>query len=425
MSIRPATKAQAPVPRVATPAGFDAAEIRKDFPILRQKIHGKPLVYLDNAATTQKPQTVIDALSRFYATDNSNVHRGVHLLSQRATEAYEASRLTVQTFLNAAQSHEIIFVRGTTEAINLVAQTYGRKQVQRGDEVIISHMEHHSNIVPWQILCEEKGAVLRVVPINDKGELVLEEYEKLLTPRTRFVSIVHLSNALGTINPVRQMIALAHQRNVPVLVDGAQAVPRLPVDVQELDCDFYVFSGHKLYGPTGIGVLYGKAALLEQMPPYQGGGDMISSVTFAKTTYNALPHKFEAGTPHIAGTIGLEAAIDYVREIDLDAVSAHEEHLLAYATDAIVEVPGVRLVGTARKRAGVLSFVLDGVHPHDIGQILDQEGVAIRTGHHCCQPVMDRFHVPATARASFGVYNTKEDVDALVAGLHKVKEMFA
>jgi cysteine desulfurase/selenocysteine lyase len=404
---------------------FDVGEVRKDFPILSQKIHGKPLVYLDNAATSQKPQAVIDALTRFYATDNSNVHRGVHLLSQRATEAYEASRLRVQTFLNAARSHEIIFVRGTTEAINLVAQTYGRKQVQRGDEVIISHMEHHSNIVPWQILCEEKGAVLRVVPINDKGELVLEEYEKLLNPRTRFVAVVQLSNALGTINPVREIVALAHRWNVPVLIDGAQAVPRLPVDVQELDCDFYVFSGHKLYGPTGIGVLYGKSALLEEMPPYQGGGDMISSVTFAKTTYNTLPHKFEAGTPHIAGTIGLGAAMEYVREIGLDAVSAHEQQLLAYATDAIAGVPGVRLIGTARERAGVLSFVLDGVHPHDIGQILDQEGVAIRTGHHCCQPVMDRFHVPATARASFGVYNTMEDVDALVAGLHKVKEMFA
>jgi cysteine desulfurase/selenocysteine lyase len=425
MSIRPATKVLSPVQRIATPARFDVWKVREDFPILRQKIHGKPLVYLDNAATSQKPQAVIDTLSQFYASDNSNVHRGVHLLSQRATEEYEAARLTVKSFLNAAQPREIIFVRGTTEAINLVAQTYGRKQVQPGDEVIISHMEHHSNIVPWQILCEEKGAVLRVVPINDKGELLLEEYEKLLNPRTRFVSVVHLSNALGTINPVRQIIEMAHRRNVPVLIDGAQAVPRMPVDVQELDCDFYAFSGHKLYGPTGIGVLYGKAGLLEAMPPYQGGGDMISSVSFAKTTYNTLPYKFEAGTPHIAGAIGLGAAIDYLSDIGLDAVTAHEQQLLAYATEAVSAVPGVRLVGTARDRAGALSFVLEDVHPHDIGQILDQEGVAIRTGHHCCQPIMDRFHVPATARASFALYNTSADVDALVAGLYKVKEMFA
>ncbi len=396
MSIRPATKVLSPVHPLAggtdlksvlpPPARFDVWKVREDFPILRQKIHGKPLVYLDNAATSQKPQAVIDTLSQFYATENSNVHRGVHLLSQRATEEYEAARLKVKSFLNAAQSREIIFVRGTTEAINLVAQSYGRKQVQPGDEVIISHMEHHSNIVPWQILCEEKGAVLRVVPINDKGEFLLEEYEKLLNPRTRFVSAM---------------------------------------DVQELDCDFYAFSGHKLYGPTGIGALYGKAGLLEAMPPYQGGGEMISSVSFVKTTYNTLPHKFEAGTPHIAGAIGLGAAIDYVRDLGLDAVTAHEQHLLVYATEAVSAVPGVRLVGTARDRAGVLSFVLEDVHPHDIGQILDQEGIAIRTGHHCCQPVMDRFHVPATARASFALYNTSADVDALVAGLYKVKEMFA
>jgi cysteine desulfurase/selenocysteine lyase len=399
--------------------------VRKDFPILRQKIHGKPLVYLDNAATSQKPQAVIDTLSRFYTADNSNVHRGVHLLSQRATEEYEAARHKIQRFLNAAEACEIIFVRGTTEGINLVAQTYGRQHVGRGDEIIISHMEHHSNIVPWQILCEEKGAVLRVVPINDKGELLLEEYEKLLSPRTRFVSVVHLSNALGTINPIREIIALAHRWNVPVLVDGAQAVPHIPVDVQQLDCDFYTFSGHKVYGPTGIGVLYGKANLLEAMPPYQGGGDMISSVTFAKTTYNSLPYKFEAGTPHIAGGVGLGAAIDYLGDIGLETVAAHEQDLLDYATSALAAVPGIRLVGTAEERAGVLSFVVEGVHPHDIGQILDQEGIAIRTGHHCCQPIMDRFGVPATARASLAVYNTREDIDALVAGLYRVKEIFA
>jgi cysteine desulfurase/selenocysteine lyase len=424
MSIRPTGNVLSAV-RGAAPFRFDLARIRKDFPILRQKIHGRPLVYLDNAATTQKPQAVIDTLSRFYGADNSNVHRGVHQLSQRATQEYEAARQMVQRFLNAAEAREIIFVRGTTEGINLVAQTYGRKHIQPGDEIIISHMEHHSNIVPWQILCEEKGAVLRVVPINDKGEFLLEEYEKLLNPRTRFVSVVHLSNALGSVNPVEQIIALAHRRNVPVLVDGAQAVPHLPVDVQQLDCDFYVFSGHKLYGPTGIGVLYGKAALLEAMPPYQGGGDMISSVSFEKTTYNTLPYKFEAGTPHIAGAIGLGAAIDYLREVGRETVSAHEQHLLDYATAAVAAVPGIRLVGTAQERAGVLSFVMDEAHPHDIGQILDQEGIAIRTGHHCCQPVMDRFHVPATARASLALYNTREDIDALVAGLYKVKEIFA
>jgi cysteine desulfurase/selenocysteine lyase len=401
------------------------ARIRKDFPILRRKIHGRPLVYLDNAATSQKPQAVIDTLNRFYATDNSNVHRGVHELSQRATEEYEAARVKVQRFLNAAQAREILFVRGTTEGINLVAQTYGREHVQPGDEIIISHMEHHSNIVPWQILCEEKGAVLRVVPINDKGEFLLEEYEKLLNPRTRFVSVVYLSNALGTINPVRKIIALAHRWNVPVLLDGAQAVPHLPVDVRQLDCDFFAFSGHKLYGPTGIGVLYGKASLLETMPPYQGGGDMISSVSFEKTTYNALPYKYEAGTPHIAGAIGLGAAIDYLGDIGLELVAAHEQHLLDYATAAVAAVPGIRLVGTAKERAGVLSFVMEDAHPHDIGQILDQEGVAIRTGHHCCQPIMDRYHVPATARASLALYNTREEIDALVAGLYKVKEIFA
>jgi cysteine desulfurase/selenocysteine lyase len=424
MSIHPRATVFSAV-REAAPPRFDVARIRKDYPILRQRIHGKPLVYLDNAATTQKPQAVLDALNRFYATDNSNVHRGVHMLSQRATEDYENARRKVKRFLNTAHAREIVFVRGTTEGINLVAQSYGRKHVQPGDEILISHMEHHSNIVPWQILCEEKGAVLRVVPINDRGEFLLEEYEKLLNPRTRLVSVVHVSNVLGTINPVGQIIALAHRRNVPVLIDGAQAVPHLPIDVRQLDCDFYAFSGHKLYGPTGIGVLYGKADLLEAMPPYQGGGDMISSVTFEKTTYNTLPYKFEAGTPNIAGAIGLGAAIDYLGEIGLEEVAAHERQLLSYATAAVAAVPGVRLVGTAPERAGVLSFVLEDVHPHDIGQILDQEGIAIRTGHHCCQPVMDRFHVPATARASLALYNTRDEIDALVAALYRAKEMFA
>jgi cysteine desulfurase/selenocysteine lyase len=414
------------LPRTARKAarGFDVRKVRDDFPLLKQKVHGKPLVYLDNAATTQKPQAVLDALARYYTTDNSNVHRGVHLLSERATKEYEDARGKVQRFLNAAASREVLFVRGTTEAINLVAQSYGRRHVGAGDEVVISWMEHHSNIVPWQMLCEEKGAVLRVVPINDRGEFLLDEYEKLLTPRTRIVSVTHVSNALGTVNPVRQIIELAHRRNIPVLLDGAQAVPHVRVDVQALDCDFYAFSGHKLYGPTGVGVLYGKARLLEAMPPYQGGGDMISSVTFEKTLYNTLPYKFEAGTPNIAGVVGLGAAIDYVGALGLDAVAAHEHELLHYGTDALQSVPGVRLIGTARDKAAVLSFVMEGVHPHDMGTILDGEGLAIRTGHHCCQPVMDRYGVPATARASLGVYNTREDIDALVRGLYRVKEVF-
>jgi cysteine desulfurase/selenocysteine lyase len=425
MSIQPVTRLPRGTSQPASPPRLNVAKIREDFPILRQKIYGKPLVYLDNAATAQKPQVVLDALNRFYKTENSNVHRGVHWLSQKATEDYEAARVKVQRFLNAAHAREIIFVRGTTEGINLVAQSFGRTQVQAGDEIVISHMEHHSNIVPWQILCEEKGALLRVVPISDRGEFLFEEYERLLNERTRLVSVVHLSNSLGTINPVRKIIDLAHSRNIPVLVDGAQAVPHLKVDVRERDCDFYTFSGHKLYGPTGIGVLYGKAGLLEAMPPYQGGGDMISSVTFEKTTYNVVPHKFEAGTPHIAGAIGLSAALDYVTAAGLDAVAAHEQQLLQYATEALQGIAGLRLIGTSRDKAGVLAFVMDSAHPHDIGQILDQDGVAIRTGHHCCQPVMDRFRVPATARASLGIYNIKEDIDALVLGLHKVKEMFA
>jgi cysteine desulfurase/selenocysteine lyase len=410
--------------RVAKPS-FDVEKVRADFPILRSKVHGHPLVYLDNAATSQKPQAVIDAIVRYYEGENANIHRGVHYLSQIATEEFEKGRKTVQAFVNAADASEIIFTRGTTEAINLVAQTYGRVHVGAGDEVLITAMEHHSNIVPWQMLCEEKGAKLRVAPINDEGELLLEEFEKLLGPRTKIVAVGHVSNALGTINPLKQMVALAHAKGIPVVVDGAQAVPHLAVDVQELDCDFYTFSGHKMYGPTGIGVLYGKHALLEAMPPYQGGGDMISSVTFEKTTYNKLPHKFEAGTPDMAGVAGLKAAIEYMNRIGIEKIAAHEHDLLVYATEVVGALPGVRLIGTAREKASVLSFVLDEVHPHDIGTILDQQGIAVRTGHHCAQPVMERFGIPATVRASFAVYNTRAEVDALVRGIRKVREVFA
>jgi len=402
---------------------FDVHRIRRDFPVLHQQVHGKPLVYLDNAATTQKPLAVIEAISDYYRHDNSNIHRGVHTLSERATEAYEKVRETVRKFLNAASTKEIIFVRGTTEAINLVAQTYGRKNVGSGDEVLITALEHHSNIVPWQLLCDEKGARLRVAPINDSGELLLDEFEKLLSPKTKIVAIGHLSNALGTINPVREIVRMAHARNIPVLVDGAQAAPRMQVDVQELDCDFYALSGHKLYGPTGIGILYGKMELLEAMPPYQGGGDMIASVTFEKTVYNRLPYKFEAGTPNIADTIGLGAAIEYLNSLGLEQIEQHEAGLLNYATQAVSAIPGVRLVGTAKEKAGVLSFVMDEIHPHDIGTILDSEGIAVRTGHHCAQPVMQRFNIPATARASFGLYNTRQEIDALVAGIHKVQKV--
>jgi len=417
-----------PIPgkiRQAPSAGFDVEKVRRDFPILRGKAHGKPLVYLDNAATSQKPQVVIDTVTQYYLADNSNIHRGIHFLSDRATRAFEEARAKVARFLNASDPREIIFVRSATEGINLVAHSYARRCVKAGDEIVISAMEHHSNIVPWQILCEETGAVLRVVPINDEGELLVEEYAKLLSARTRFVSVVHVSNALGTINPVKQIIEMAHSRSVPVLIDGAQAAPHLPVDVHALDCDFYVFSGHKVFGPTGIGILYGKAHLLEAMPPYQGGGDMILSVTFEKTLYNVLPYKFEAGTPHIAGGIGLGAAIDYLSGIGLEKIAAYERELLAYATDTVSAVPGVRLIGTAKEKAGVLSFVLDGVHAHDVGTILDQEGIAIRTGHHCAMPVMRRFGVPATARASLAFYNTRAEIDALAGGLHKVREMFA
>jgi cysteine desulfurase / selenocysteine lyase len=411
-------------PLRSTATGFDARNIRDDFPILKQQVHGNPLVYLDNAATTQKPQVVIDALVDYYRSDNANIHRGVHTLSERATEAYEQARESVRSFLHAPDLRGIIFVRGSTEAINLVAQTYGRTHVGPGDQVIISAMEHHSNIVPWQILCEQQRSSLRVIPINDHGELELEELEQMISPRTKLLAIAHVSNALGTINPVQEIVALAHSHNVPVLVDGAQACPHIEVDVTSLDCDFYAFSGHKVYGPTGVGVLYGKPELLDKMPPYQSGGDMIASVTFEKTLYNRLPYKFEAGTPNIAGAIGLGAAIGYVKAIGLDNIAAHERNLLSYATQALSAIPGLRLIGTAKDKAAVLSFVLEGVHAHDIGTILDQAGVAIRTGHHCAQPLMQRFDVPATARASLGLYNTTEEIDALVGGIHSVKEVF-
>ena len=404
---------------------FDVARIREDFPILKQKVHGKPLVYLDNAATSQKPQAVIDALNRYYTTENSNVHRGVHYLSEQATQDYEGARTKVRRLLNASDEREIIFVRGTTEGINLVAQSYGRQHVGEGDEIIISAMEHHSNIVPWQILCQERGARLRVIPINDDGELLMDEYEKLLGPRTKLVSIVHVSNSLGTINPVEQITEMAHSRGVPVLVDGAQSTPHMPIDVGKLGCDFFVFSGHKLFGPTGIGVLYGKADLLEAMPPYQAGGDMIRSVSFEKTTYNSLPYKFEAGTPNIGGSIGLGAAIDYVNGLGFDRINAHEHGLLEYGTERLSSIGGLRLIGTAREKASILSFALEGIHPHDIGTILDAEGIAIRAGHHCTQPLMDRFGVPATARASLAFYNTREEIDALVKGIDKVIEVFS
>ena len=406
-------------------AALDAAAIRREFPILRQRIHGKPLVYLDNAATTQKPQSVLDTVLRYYAEENSNVHRGVHSLSGRATDSYEAARETVRRFVNAADAREIVFVRGTTEAVNLVAQTFGRTQVRAGDEIVITEMEHHSNIVPWQILCEQTGARLRIVPITDAGELRLDEYEQMLNGRTRLVAVAHVSNVLGTVNPIAEMTRLAAARGIPVLVDGAQAVAHMSVDVRALGCDFYVFSGHKVFGPTGIGVLYGRRALLESMPVYHGGGGMISRVTAESTTYADLPYKFEAGTPNIAGAIGLAAALDYVTAVGIDRIAAYEHELLTYATDRLREVPGLRLTGTATDKAAVLSFVLDHVHPHDVGTILDREGVAVRAGHHCCQLLMARLGVPATARASFALYNTREEVDTLVGALHTVREVFA
>ena len=407
------------------PSGFDAERVRADFPVLQQMVNGKPLAYLDNGATSQKPQAVIDELVRYYSTENANVHRGVHTLSQNATEDFEGARAKVKRLLNAADDHEIVFTRGTTDSINIVAQSFGRFNLGPGDEVIVSNMEHHSNIVPWQMLREEKGIVLKVVPIDDTGELLMDEYEAMLSPRAKLVSITHVSNALGTILPVERIIAMAHDRGIPVLLDGAQAVPHLTVDVRRLDCDFYVFSGHKLFGPTGIGVLYGKAEILDEMPPVQGGGDMIKSVTFDKTIYNDLPYKFEAGTPNIAGAIGLGAAIDYVQSVGYESFAAHEDELLEYGARALQSIEGLRIIGTAPRKAGILSFVMDNVHPHDIGTILDAEGVAVRTGHHCAQPVMQRFQIPATVRASMAMYNTKEDIDALVRAIDRVIEVFS
>ncbi len=403
---------------------FDIARIREDFPILKQEAYGKPLVYFDNAATSQKPQCVIDALVRFYSSENANVHRGVHLLSERSTELYEGARETVQRFLNAGRPQEIIYTRGTTEGINLVAQTYGRQNVEEGDEILISALEHHSNIVPWQMLAEETGARLVVAPIDEHGEVILDEYERLLGPRTKIVALAHVSNALGTINPVRRMIEMAHERDAVVLIDGAQAAPHMKVDVRALGCDFYVFSGHKAFAPTGIGILYGRSRLLDSMPPWQGGGDMIRSVTFARTTYNDLPYKFEAGTPDIAGAVGLGAAIRYLNSIGMDEIGAYEHELLAYGTEVLNGIEGVRLVGTAREKAAVLSFVIDGVHPHDVATILDRQGIAIRAGHHCAQPVMDRYGLSATCRASLAFYNTRDEIDALARGVEAVKEVF-
>ena len=406
-------------------ASFDVERIRADFPILSLQVNGKPLVYLDNAASSQMPRQVIDRLVRYQTTQHANINRAVHTLSEIATNEYEEARRKLQHFIHAAEEREVIFSSGTTDAINLVMHGYGRKFIGPGDEIILTTLEHHSNIVPWQMLAEEKGATIRVVPINDAGELLIDEYEKLFNQRTKFVGVTHVSNALGTINPIKQMIALAHARGVPVLVDGAQAAPHMPVDVQDLDCDFYAFSGHKLCGPTGIGVLYGKAALLERMQPFKGGGDMILSVTFEKTTYNTIPHKFEAGTPPIAAAIALGAAVDYLSAIGMDAIGVHELALLNYASEQMVRIPGVRIIGNAAHKAAVLSFAIDEVHPHDIGTLLNQEGVAVRTGHHCAQPVMQRFKLPATSRASFAFYNTLAEVDALIAGIRSVQKVFS
>jgi len=405
-----------------TPAEVD--QIRADFPILARRVHGKPLIYLDNAATAQRPRQVIEATSRFYSQTNANIHRAVHLLSQEATTAYEGAREKVRRFIGADDTREIIFTRGATEAVNLVASSYGRSTLKPGDQVLITHMEHHSNIVPWQILCQQTGAKLVVAPINDAGELIMEEFQRLLTPQVKIVSLVHISNALGTINPVKQVAALAKRVGAVVMVDGAQAAPHTPVDVRDLGVDFYALSGHKVFGPTGIGALYGRRELLEKMPPYQGGGDMILSVTFEKTIYNELPFKFEAGTPNIAGVIGLGAAIDYLGGIGHARIGAYESELLAYATSKVSAIPEVRLIGTARHKASILSFVIDGVHPHDLGTVLDRDGIAIRTGHHCTQPVMDRFGIPATARASLAFYNTTGEIDALAAAIGRAVEMF-
>ncbi len=405
-------------------AAFDVAKVRADFPILAERVHGQPLVYLDSANTSQKPAAVLKAMDDYYLHANANVHRATHLLSERATALYEGSRAKAASFLNASNPHTIVLTKGTTDGINLVAQSYGRSRLQAGDEIVLTWLEHHSNIVPWQIVAEQTGAVIKVVPINDAGELDLDHYAALLSSRTKIVALGHVSNALGTINPVKLMIAQAHAAGAVVLVDGAQAAPHLVIDVQALDCDFYVLSSHKMFGPTGTGVLYGRASLLEAMPPYQGGGDMIASVTFEKTVYNQVPYKFEAGTPNMAGVVGLGAAIDYLAGIDREAALAHEDAVLEYATAQVKQIPGARIVGEAKHKTGVLSFVLEGVHPHDAGTILDQQGVAVRTGQHCAQPVMDRFGIPATIRASLGIYNTREDIDALVRGLHKVTELF-
>ena len=404
---------------------FDVELVRDDFPILRKKVNDHQLVYLDNAATTQKPAGVLEAMNNYYVEENSNIHRGVHFLSDRATQSYEAARVKVQRWINAAHAKEIIFTRGTTESINLVASSFAGNALRENDEIVLTAMEHHSNIVPWQIVCSQRRAHLRVVPMNERGELLLEEYEKLLTPRVKLAALCHISNALGTVNPVKQMIEAAHAKGIPVLIDGAQAVPHMKPDMRDLDADFYAFSAHKMYGPTGVGVLYGKESFLQSMPPYQGGGDMIKSVTFEKTIYNDLPNKFEAGTPNIAGGIGFGAAIDYLSRFDFGTVAAYEHALLVYATDALSGVKGLTIIGTAREKVGVISFILEGIHPHDIGTILDDDGIAIRTGHHCAQPVMDRFGIPATARASFGIYNTKSEVDALVRGIEKAIGVFS
>jgi cysteine desulfurase/selenocysteine lyase len=418
------TDAQRAALRRSSRAPFDVERVRADFPLLRQRVaDGRPLVYLDNAATTQKPQKVIDAMSRFYAEDNANIHRGVYDLCERATRLYEGARSTAQRFLNAAEAREIVFVRGTTEGVNLVAQSFCRPRLSPGDEVLISAMEHHSNIVPWQLVCEERGARLRVIPMNARGELVLDGLENLLGPRTRMLAVTHVSNALGTVNPVREIVARAHARGVPVLVDGAQATPHFRVDVRDLGCDFYTVSGHKVFGPTGVGLLYGRLEHLEAMPPYQGGGDMIRSVSFEKTTFAAPPARFEAGTPNIGGAIGLAAALDYVVALDWDAVGAHEGELLAHASEALSAIPGLRIIGTAAQKVGVVSFVLDGAHAHDIGTIVDEDGVALRTGHHCAQPAMEFFGVPATARASFAFYNTHAEIEVLAAAVARVREV--
>ena len=410
--------------RTANRVAFDVAKVRADFPILSEIVHGRPLVYLDSANTSQKPLAVIKATDDYYRHANGNIHRATHLLSERATALYEGARAKAAAFLNAGDPNTIVLTKGTTDGINLVAQSYGRSMLERGDEIVLSWLEHHSNIVPWQLVAEQTGATLKVVPITDRGEVDQDQYERLLSDRTKIVAVGHVSNALGTINPVKAMIAKAHARGAVVLVDGAQAAPHLVIDVRDLDCDFYVLSSHKMFGPTGVGVLYGRPRLLESMPPYQGGGDMIASVTFEKTDYNELPYKFEAGTPNIAGVVGLGAAVNFLESLDRAAVTAHEDALLAYATDRVREIAGVRLLGEARNKSSVLSFVLEGVHPHDMGTILDSEGIAVRTGQHCAQPIMDRYGVPATVRASIGLYNTREEIDRLVAGIHKVREVF-